>query len=43
MNIGDIIINIDAKTIKRGNEELKLSKSAWDLHTLLIIKKRRDC
>ncbi|MDI1471147.1 response regulator transcription factor [Thermodesulfovibrio sp. 1176] len=39
MNIGDIIINIDAKTIKRGNEELKLSKTAWDLLTLLI--KRR--
>lgn len=37
--IGDFLINIDAKTIHRGKEEVKISKTAWDLLTLLI--KRR--
>lgn len=39
LNIGDVIINIDAKTIWKNNREIKISKTAWDLLTLLI--KRR--
>ena len=39
VKIGDIIINIDAKTIKRYNQEIKLSKTAWDLLTLFIKKR----
>lgn len=41
ITIGDLTINTDAKTIKKGDEEIKISKTAWDL-LILLIKKRRD-
>ncbi|GAB5046722.1 response regulator transcription factor [Thermodesulfovibrio sp. TK110] len=34
--IGNITVNIDAKTIHRGNEEIKISKKAWQLLELLL-------
>lgn len=37
--IGDITINIDAKIILKNNREIKISKTAWDLLTLLIKRK----
>ncbi len=39
VQIGEFLINIDAKTIHRGKEEVKISKTAWDLLTLLIKKR----
>lgn len=39
IQIGDTIINIDAKVILKNNQEIKISKTAWDLITLLV--KRR--
>lgn len=39
VNIGDITINLDAKTIYKGEEEIKLSKTAWKLLYLLLKKK----
>lgn len=36
VNIGDLIVNIDAKTIYRGGEEVKISKKAWQLLELLL-------
>lgn len=39
VQIGDFLINIDSKTIHRGKEEVKISKTAWDLLTLLIKKR----
>jgi len=41
VKIGDFTINIDAKTIQRGNEEVKISKTAWDL-LILLIKRRGE-
>lgn len=37
--IGEIVINLDAKTIHRGKEEIKLSKTAWELLSLLLKKR----
>lgn len=34
--IGDISVNIDAKTIHRGSEEIKISKKAWQILELLL-------
>lgn len=39
VKIGDITLNIDAKTIYKGDREIKISKNAWELLTLLV--KRR--
>ncbi|MEN2985961.1 MAG: response regulator transcription factor [Thermodesulfovibrionaceae bacterium] len=39
VSIGDITINLDAKTIYKGEEEIKLSKTAWKLLYLLLKKK----
>lgn len=39
IKIGDTIINIDAKIIIKNNQEIKISKTAWDLLTLFV--KRR--
>lgn len=39
ISIGDTIINIDSKVILRKKREIKLSKTSWDLLTLLV--KRR--
>lgn len=39
IKIGELIINLDAKTIKNGDSELLISKTAWQLLTLLV--KRR--
>ncbi|MCS7215617.1 MAG: response regulator transcription factor [Thermodesulfovibrio sp.] len=39
VKLGDLVINIDAKTIHRGKEEIKLTKKAWEVLTLLL--KRR--
>ncbi|WP_353684110.1 response regulator transcription factor [Thermodesulfovibrio sp. 3907-1M] len=34
--IGDVTVNIDAKTIYRGSEEIKISKKAWQLLEFLL-------
>jgi len=39
VKLGEVVINIDAKTIKRGNEEIKISKKAWELLELLLRKR----
>ncbi len=39
IKIGDIVINLDAKTVHRGDKEIKLSKNAWELLSLLIKKR----
>lgn len=39
VQIGDITVNIDAKLILKEEQEIKISKTAWDLLTLLV--KRR--
>lgn len=39
VRIGDLIVNLDAKTIQSQDGELKLSKTAWQLLTLLIKKR----
>lgn len=39
VQIGDTIINIDTRVILKNNQEIKLSKTSWDLITLLV--KRR--
>lgn len=39
IKIGDIIINIDARIILKNNQEIKISKTLWDIITLLV--KRR--
>ncbi|MEJ5227534.1 response regulator transcription factor [Thermodesulfovibrio sp.] len=39
ITIGDITINLDGKTIHKGNEEIRISKNAWELLSLLIKKK----
>lgn len=39
VRIGDTIINIDARVILKNNKEIKISKTAWELITLLV--KRR--
>lgn len=36
VNIGDLTVNIDAQTIYRGSEEVKISKKAWQLLELLL-------
>lgn len=36
VNIGDLTVNIDAQTIYRGGEEVKISKKAWQLLELLL-------
>jgi two-component system cell cycle response regulator CtrA len=39
INIGDITVNLDAKTIHRGAKEIKLSKKAWQVLELLLRRK----
>lgn len=39
IQIGDTTINIDSRVILKNNQEIKISKTAWDLVTLLV--KRR--
>lgn len=39
IKVGELSINLNAKTIFRGNEEIKISKTAWQLLTLLIKKR----
>lgn len=39
IKINDTIINIDARTISKNNREIRLSKTAWDLLTLLVKKR----
>jgi len=39
INIGDLTVNLDAKTIHRSSKELKLSKTAWELFNLLLKKR----
>ncbi len=39
LTVGDVTINIDAKTILKNKKEIKISKTAWDLLTLLIKRK----
>ncbi len=39
VKIGDTIINIDSKIILKNNQEIKISKTAWDLLTLLVKRK----
>lgn len=39
IKIDDLIINIDSKVILKNNQEIKVSKTAWELLTLLV--KRR--
>ncbi|ODA44986.1 two component transcriptional regulator, winged helix family [Thermodesulfovibrio sp. N1] len=39
INIGDITINLDAKTIHRGTEEIKISKKAWQVLEILLRKR----
>jgi|YNPBryantNP2012_1023418.scaffolds.fasta_scaffold14064_2 DNA-binding response OmpR family regulator len=39
IEIGDLTVNLDAKTIHRGSKELKLSKTAWELFSLLLKKR----
>ncbi len=36
VKIGDVIVNLDSKTVFKNNEELKITKTAWKLLTLLI-------
>ncbi len=36
VRIGDVIVNLDAKAIYKSNRELKITKTAWKLLTLLI-------
>ncbi len=36
VKIGDLEINIDKKTIKKGKKEIKISKTAWELLYYLI-------
>lgn len=36
INIGDITVNLDAKTIHRGAKEIKLSKKTWQVLELLL-------
>ncbi len=39
VQIGDTVINIDSKIILKNNQEVKISKTAWDLLTLLVKRK----
>lgn len=39
VRLGDIVINLDAKTIHKGNDELKISKKAWEVLELLLKKR----
>ncbi|MDI6713976.1 MAG: response regulator transcription factor [Thermodesulfovibrio sp.] len=39
INIGDITVNLDAKTIHRGTEEIKISKKAWQVLEILLRKR----
>jgi len=39
INIGDITINLDAKTIHKGAQEIKISKKAWQVLELLLRKR----
>ncbi|MCS7203724.1 MAG: response regulator transcription factor [Thermodesulfovibrio sp.] len=39
IQIDDIVINIDSRILLKNNQEIKISKTAWDLLTLLV--KRR--
>ncbi|GLI54217.1 MULTISPECIES: response regulator transcription factor [Thermodesulfovibrio] len=41
INLGELIINLDAKTIHKGNNEIKLSKKAWEVF-ILLLKKRGE-
>jgi len=41
INLGELIINLDAKTIHKRNEEIKLSKKAWEVF-ILLLKKRGE-
>ncbi|MDI1471127.1 response regulator transcription factor [Thermodesulfovibrio sp. 1176] len=39
INISDITINLDTKTIHRGAQEIKISKKAWQVLELLLRKR----
>lgn len=39
IQIGDTIINIDSKVILKKNQEIRISRTAWDLITLLVKKR----
>ena len=39
INIGDITVNLDSKTIHRGAQEIKISKKAWQVLELLLRKR----
>lgn len=41
INLGELVIDIDAKTIHKGKEEIKLSKKAWEVF-MLLLKKRGE-
>lgn len=41
INLGELIVNLDAKTIHKGNEEIKLSRKAWEIF-MLLLKKRGE-
>ncbi|WP_297210819.1 MULTISPECIES: response regulator transcription factor [Thermodesulfovibrio] len=41
IKMGDIVINIDSKTILKNNEEIKISKTAWEL-LILLVKRRGE-
>ncbi|ACI20384.1 MULTISPECIES: response regulator transcription factor [Thermodesulfovibrio] len=41
INLGELIVNLDAKTIHKGNNEIKLSKKAWEVF-ILLLKKRGE-
>ncbi|MEJ5227525.1 response regulator transcription factor [Thermodesulfovibrio sp.] len=41
IQMGDIVINIDSKTILKNNKEIKLSKTAWEL-LILLVKRRGE-
>ncbi len=39
IKIGDVEINISTKTVKKGNKEIKISRTAWELLYYLIKNK----
>jgi len=39
INIGDITVNLDSKTIHRGAQEIKISKKAWQVLEILLRKR----
>ncbi len=41
LKIGDVEIDLEGRTIRKGNEEVHISKTAWELLILLIKNKGR--